>query len=172
MTEAILAQPTPRWWSGWSIIVLVITLAVCLGAGGIGSLYTVSAIDSWYSALAKPVYNPPNAVFGPVWSTLYVLMAIAAWRAVVAGRRAGQDVVPALVLFGAQLVLNVAWSAVFFGAEDPGRALVVIALLWVFILATILAFSRIDGPAAVLLLPYLAWVTFASALNAAIFRLN
>jgi tryptophan-rich sensory protein len=172
VTEAALSHPAPRWWSGWSIIVLVAALAVCLGAGGVGSLYTMTAIDSWYAGLAKPAYNPPNAVFGPVWSILYVLMAVAAWRAIVAGRRAGQDIVPALVLFVAQLVLNVAWSAVFFGAEDPGRALIVIALLWVFILATILAFSRIDGPAAVLLLPYLAWVTFASALNAAVFRLN
>lgn len=168
----ISVREQPRWWSGWSIVVLIVALAVCLGAGAIGSLYTVPAIDGWYADITKPTFNPPNAVFGPVWSTLYVLMAIAAWRVVVAGRRTGREILPALVLFAAQLVLNVAWSAVFFGMEEPGRALIVIALLWLFILATILAFSRIDGPAAVMLLPYLAWVTFASALNAAVWRLN
>ncbi len=141
---------------------------VCLGAGLLGSLATAPQIPTWYATLAKPSWNPPNWIFAPVWTTLYVLMGVAAW---LAWRNRGFRGRTA-ALFWSQLVLNALWSILFFGMENPGAAFVEVVLLWVLIAATVRDFARSSGIAAGLMAPYLAWVTFASALNFAIWRLN
>jgi tryptophan-rich sensory protein len=151
-------------------IVLAVFILVCFGAGAVGSWFTTPALDGWYAYLRKPVWNPPNWIFAPVWSTLYLLMAIAAW---LVWRKSGFAASGgAMGLFAAQLVLNVVWSAVFFGLRSPAAALVEVTLLWLAIAATIWAFSRTSSVASWIMAPYLAWVTFATALNLAIWRLN
>ena len=145
-----------------------LALVLPLAVGFMGTVPTAKAIPTWYRTLDKPGWNPPDAVFGPVWTTLYLLMGIA----LVLVRRAGEDTCRAQLVFGLQLALNTAWSFVFFGSRDPRGALVVIVLLWSAILATIVEFGRIRPAAAVLLAPYLAWVSFASVLNAEIVRRN
>ena len=153
-----------------SIIGLAISVGICFAAAGIGSLFTTPAIGGWYASLNKPAWNPPNRVFGPVWSLLYLMMAIAAW---LVWRRAGAaPVVLPLTLFGLQLAANVLWSVLFFGLKMPGAAFGDIVVLWCLILATCITFWWISPLAGVLLLPYLGWVTFASALNFAIWRMN
>lgn len=134
-------------------------------------LLTAPQIETWYAVLEKPAFNPPSWVFGPVWTTLYTLMGIAAWLVWQAGfdRRA---VKVALALFIVQFALNLAWTPAFFGLESPLLGLAVIVPLWVAIVATILGFSRIDRRAAALLVPYLAWVSFATVLNYTIWTLN
>ena len=126
----------------------------------------------WYASLAKPAWTPPTWVFGPAWTILYAMMAVAAWRL---WRRLGarpRESRRALVLFAVQLALNLSWTPVFFGMQRPDLALVVILVLWLAIAATIVAAWKACKTAAALLVPYLAWVTFATALNAAIWRLN
>jgi benzodiazapine receptor len=126
----------------------------------------------WYASLAKPAWTPPTWVFGPAWTILYAMMAVAAWRL---WRRLGarpHESRRALVLFAVQLALNLSWTPVFFGMQRPDLALVVILVLWLAIAATIVAAWKACKTAAALLVPYLAWVTFATALNAAIWRLN
>lgn len=149
---------------------LAIFVLVCFGAGAVGSWFTTPSLSGWYATLRKPAWNPPNWVFGPVWSTLYLLMAIAAW--LVWRRRGVPGVNAALSLFAVQLVLNVAWSGLFFGLRNPGMAFAGIAILWVAIATTLAAFARLAPAAAWLMAPYLAWVTFAGALNLVIWRLN
>jgi len=149
-------------------LALAIAVGACSGAAAIGSWATVRGLREWYPALSKPSWNPPNAVFGPVWSALYLAMAVAVWLV----WRSGGDVTAAVAIFAAQLALNVAWSIVFFGMRNVTGALVVIVILWVAIAATIIAFWSVDAFAGALLAPYLAWVTFASVLNGAIARLN
>jgi len=144
-------------------------LAVCLGAGGLGAIATTPEIQGWYQSLAKPTWNPPSGIFGPVWTTLFVLMAIAAWRV---WRRGGPGARGALTLFAAQLALNVGWSWVFFAWHRPGWAVLEIVVLWAVILATLVAFFRQERLAGWLLVPYLAWVSFAAVLNFTIWRLN
>ena len=152
------------------LVGLLVAIAVCFAAAGIGSLATVDAIPTWYAALHKPSWNPPNWIFGPVWSLLYLMMAVAAW---LVWRTAGWSGAPlALGLFAVQLVLNVGWSLVFFGLHRPGWAFAEIVVLWGAILATLLLFWPIRPIASLLLTPYLAWVTFAGGLNHAIWRLN
>ena len=141
-----------------------------LAVGALGSVPTARAIPTWYRALEKPAWNPPDRVFGPVWTTLYGLMGAA--LVLVRRQRGGPSADRAQVVFGLQLALNLAWSFVFFGARDVRGALVVIGLLWVAILATIAAAWRVDRRAAMLLVPYLGWVSFASGLNAEIARRN
>jgi translocator protein len=149
---------------------LTVSIAVCFAAAGIGSLMTTSSIGGWYAALAKPAWTPPNWVFGPVWSLLYLAMAVAAWMV---WRQVGfPRAASALNLFAVQLVLNVCWSAIFFGAHRPGLAFVEILLLWLLILATMVAFRLLSRAAAWLMAPYLLWVAFAAALNLSIWRLN
>ena len=150
------------------LLALAAFVLVCLAAGWIGSIATTPAIPTWYAGLTKPSFNPPNAVFPIVWTVLYVLMGVAAWRV----WRTGTVGRGALVPFFIQLALNVLWSFAFFGAESPVLGLIVIALLWVAIIWTILALRPVDGPAALLLVPYVAWVSFAAVLNAAIWALN
>lgn len=152
-------------------LVLVGFIAAAQMAGVIGSLFTLPAIDTWYAALARPAVSPPAWVFGPVWTTLYTLMGIAAflvWRRGFEKR----EVRHALGIYAAQLALNAAWSYVFFGRQSPGGAFLVIVLLWVAIVATIVSFARVSKPAAWLLAPYLLWVSFAGYLNYAIWMLN
>lgn len=148
----------------------VVALVAPLAAGALGTIPTARSIPTWYRTLDKPRWNPPDKVFGPVWTTLYALMGVA----LVLVRRAGSSrpVDRAEAVFGLQLALNLAWSFVFFGARDPRGALVVITLLWVAILATVAQFWRVRRVAALLLVPYLAWVSFASLLNAEIARRN
>ena len=150
---------------------LVIAVVVSEAAGFIGALFTTPSITTWYATLAHPAFSPPNWVFAPVWTLLYLLMGIAAylvWKA--GGGR--KDVRAALIIFLIQLALNALWSIIFFGHHDPGVALIDIGLLWLAILATIVAFYKISKGAAYLLIPYIAWVTFAAYLNYAIWMLN
>jgi tryptophan-rich sensory protein len=151
-------------------LILAVFILICFGAAGLGSWFTTPALDSWYADLRKPPWNPPNWVFAPVWTTLYLLMAVAAWLVWrKAGFAAGRV---ALALFAVQLVLNVAWSALFFGQQNPGAAFGDIVLLWLAIAATMAAFRPVSPAAAWLLAPYLVWVTFAGVLNLTIWRLN
>ena len=143
------------------IVFLLLTFAVA----SFGALFLPGP---WYAALAKPTWTPPGWIFGPVWTVLYVMIAMAAW--VVWQQRARVDT--GLVLWGAQLILNGAWSWLFFGLERPGAALLDIVVLLAAIAATAIAFARISRIAALLLAPYFAWVAFATALNFAIWRLN
>jgi tryptophan-rich sensory protein len=146
-------------------------VGICVVLGAAGGLITAPQIQTWYTTLEKPGFTPPNWVFGPVWTLLYALQGVAAWLI----WRAGLDrriVRLALGLFATQFVLNIAWSPAFFGLESPILGLVVIVPLWFAIVATMAAFSRVDRRAAALLVPYLAWVTFATALNYAIWTLN
>ena len=125
---------------------------------------------SWYAGINKPTWNPPGWIFGPVWTFLYVTMAIAAWRVWLKGGFREQR--KALGLFLLQLALNAAWTPIFFGAHWLGVAFAEILLLWLAILLTLLAFQKVDKLAAGLLVPYLAWVSFASVLNFTLWRLN
>ena len=153
-----------------SLGVLAALLLVCLGAGHLGSLATAESVKDWYPGLIKPPGTPSDSVFGPVWTTLFVLMAVAAWQ--VWSRSGFEEARLAFALFGLQLLLNIAWSFLFFGLRQPGIALVEILLLWIAILITFLAFKPHSLVAALLLLPYLAWVGYASYLNYGIWRLN
>lgn len=149
---------------------LIVFIAICLGAGGLGAMVTTPEIDGWYRTITKPSWNPPDYVFGPVWTTLFVLMAIAAW---IVWKPAGlQNAKTPLALFAVQLALNVAWSWVFFGMHQPGWAFVEIVVLWLAIVATTVAFFRCSKMAGCLLFPYLAWVSFAGILNFMIWQLN
>lgn len=150
---------------------LILAIVVCEGAGLIGTIFTTPAIPGWFKTLNRPDFAPPNWLFAPVWTTLFLLMGIAAW---LVWRRGLNEpgVKKALGIFVLQLVLNVGWSAIFFGLKNPGLAFVEIILLWLAILWTVIVFARISKPAGWLLLPYIAWVTFASVLNFAIWRLN
>lgn len=149
---------------------LLVFLALCFAVSGLGGLITAQSVGTWYQDLAKPAFNPPDWIFAPVWTTLYLLMAVSAWRV---WRRAGlRDGRTALLAFGVQLALNLGWSATFFGLTMPGLALVVVLLLLAAIAVVIRLFWAVDRPAAVLLVPLLAWVGFATLLNAAIWRLN
>jgi len=153
------------------ILTLVVFVLICQAAGGIGGLFTATSVGTWYAALRKPPYNPPGWIFGPVWTVLYALMGVAAWLVV----RRGWDSVAvkaALAAFVAQLVLNMLWSAVFFGMRSPGIAFIELLGLWVAILVTIRLFWRVSPTAGALLVPYVLWVSFAAVLNYSIWRLN
>ena len=148
--------------------VLYAFLLGTLAVGACASLFTEPNIASWYAALAKPSFDPPNWVFAPVWTALYILMAVAAWRAWrVVGLRS-----VALTLYFLQLTFNFAWSLIFFAQHQIALALIDIAALFVSLLATAIAFWRADRTAGLMLLPYLAWVGFAGLLNLEIWRLN
>jgi benzodiazapine receptor len=156
----------------WQLLSLAGFLCVSYAAAALGSAFTLPALNSWYRSLRKPRWTPPNRVFGPVWTTLYTQMALAAW---LIWRRRAQDPArarPALLAWAAQLALNVAWSAVFFGRRSLVGGVCVIMPLWAAVAATACLAARVYRPAGLLLLPYLAWTTFAAALNARIWRLN
>lgn len=145
-------------------------LIACFAVSALGGLITSSSVGSWYQTLAKPSFNPPDWLFAPVWTALYLMMAVAGWRVwrQVGWRNGG----PALIAFAVQLALNLGWSAVFFGLRMPGPALAVIVLLLAAIAVTTRQFWRADRLAGALLLPYIAWVAFASLLNTSIWLLN
>ncbi len=144
-------------------------VALCLAVGAAGGLATATSVATWYPTLAKPAFNPPNWVFGPVWTTLYVLMAIAAWRVWRSGAPGARLALGAWAL---QLALNLCWSLVFFGLQRIGAALAEILVLFAAIVLTAHLFWRIDRPAGALFAPYIAWVAFAAVLNTALWRLN
>ncbi len=148
---------------------LLFWIVLCFSVAGIGGRWTAGEVAGWYRTLVRPAIAPPNWVFGPVWTLLYALMAVAAWRVWSTGAP-GRGL--ALGLFAAQLALNLAWSWIFFHRHAIGMALIEIAALWAAIALATLAFRRVDPLAAWLMVPYLAWVTFAAALNAAFWRLN
>ena len=150
---------------------LIISIVISELAGVIGSIFTVSAIPAWYATLAKPVLNPPAWIFAPVWTTLYLLMGIAAFLVWRKGWEQ-KEVRIALSIFGVQLVLNALWSVVFFGLHSPAWALINILALWIAIAWTIMAFYKISRPAAYLLVLYILWVSFAAYLNYSIWILN
>lgn len=149
---------------------LAIWIALCFVVAGIGGRWTAPEVTGWYKTLNRPSFAPPNWVFGPVWSALYALMAVAAWlvwaREPSAARNLG------LGLFLVQLALNLAWSWFFFRSHAIALALADIVLLWVAIGATISIFAQVSAASAWLMTPYLAWVTFAAILNAGFCRLN
>ena len=150
---------------------LVLLVLICQGVGLLGGRWTVPEIPTWYKSLRKPSFNPPSWIFGPVWTTLYVLMAIAAWRILQAPGASGLRLA-AMALFTAQLCLNLLWPWLFFRRHAVRAALVDLAALWIATAGTGLVFARVDLPAAWLMAPYFAWVSFAALLNGAIARLN
>ena len=150
---------------------LVASILICQAAGGIGSLFTATSMGTWYQQLEKPELTPPGWVFGVVWPTLYLLMGIALyliWRR----PRQGREEQTALVWFFVQLVLNIAWSWFFFGLRLPLFGLLEIALLWLALFITIGTFFRLSKIAALLLVPYILWISFAAYLNWSIVQLN
>lgn len=136
----------------------------------LGGLATAAAIPGWYATLAKPSWTPPDWVFGPAWTTLYILMAVAAW--LVWRRRRLVEVRGALVAWWAQLALNLLWTMLFFGLRQPLWGLIEIVALWIAIAITIALFYRVRPLAAALLVPYIAWVSYAISLNAGIVALQ
>ena len=146
---------------------LAIWILLCEGVGIVSGLLTARAVDGWYRTLRKPSFNPPNWVFGPVWTLLYLLMAVAAWMV----WRGERPELP-IALFVIQLALNFFWSLLFFGAKRPALAFAEILLLWSAIFGTTTAFFAVNAVAGWLMVPYLLWCTFAAALNGAIVRLN
>lgn len=153
------------------IIKFVIAVAIPLALGSFAGFFTSSSVQGWYRTANKPSFNPPNWIFAPVWTTLYVLMGIAfyiVWIKV----EESEIKTKAIIFYFIQLVLNFCWSIIFFYAAAPGWAFAEIILLWIMIAATINKFSRISKIAAWLLVPYILWVTFAAVLNFAIWRLN
>jgi translocator protein len=149
----------------------LVSVLICLSAGGIGSIFTSPSIPTWYAGLKKPAFNPPNWIFGPVWTTLFILMGISAYLIWEKGWKK-KAVKEALYVFAAQLILNMLWSVFFFGMHSPALAFIGIIFLWAAILMTILKFVKISKPAAYLLTPYILWVSFAALLNLMIVLLN
>ena len=163
-----MSSRRPDLGTGKDVLALVLFVGLCLGIGALGAAATATSLTTWYPTLTKPSFNPPNWVFGPVWTTLYVLMAVAAWRV---WRITGLKSVEMLA-WGLQLALNFAWSAIFFALHRIGAALVEILLLDLAILYTMLLFWRRDAIAGALLLPYLAWTSFATLLTWRFWQLN
>jgi len=166
MSRLLFASPGRRR----DLAGLAAFILLCLAVSGVGGWATASSVGGWYQTLAKPAFNPPDWVFAPVWTVLYLMIAVAGWRV---WRRSGLGGAPwAMAAYAAQLALNLAWSFVFFGAQAIGAALVVIVLLLAAIGVNLRLFWRIERAAALLLAPYAAWVAFAAVLNAALWRLN
>lgn len=151
---------------------LAVSVIIPFVAGAIGGLVTTPNIPAWYANLAKPALNPPNVVFGPVWSVLYLLMGISLYLVWASPAQKGKSKTPAYLFFAVQLVLNVLWSIVFFGLHQPAAAVGVIVLLVAAIILTGIWFYRLSKPAAYLLIPYLAWTSFATYLTVGVAVLN
>lgn len=148
---------------------LAVFIAINVAVSALGGWATAASVGTWYQKLAKPAFNPPDWIFAPVWSALYLMIAIAGWRV---WRRGSGQARGALMVYAVQLALNLSWSFVFFGARLIGPALAVIAALLAAIVANAFLFWRIDRMAGALLVPYAAWVSFATLLTAALWRLN
>ena len=161
LPAAMLNEPPTRLRNGLMLVGLIVA-TFCAPLTGM-----IAMPGAWYAALEKPTWNPPAWIFGPAWTILYTLMAVAAW---LVWKRKGWS--RPLVFYFAQLILNAAWTPIFFGAHELGWALVEIVALWVAILLTMMAFFRVSKPAGWLFVPYLAWVTFATFLNFTLWRLN
>ena len=154
------------------LIALLISLAAPLLAGAVGGAVTYSHITSWYAELAKPVFSPPNWVFGPVWTMLYILMGVALYLVWTAPKSKKYNKTKAMQAFWVQLALNVLWSVVFFGLQSPWLGVIAILALLIAILLTVQLFQPISKKAAYLLAPYALWVSFATILNTAVASLN
>ncbi len=153
-----------------NIIKLIFAIIVCQLAGIVGSIFTAPSVATWYTTIVKPTFNPPNWIFAPVWTTLFLLMGIALY--LIIKEKQTPKVRIAEYVFAIQLILNIIWSVLFFGLQNPGAAFIEILILWIAIAATIYYFYKISKTAAYLLVPYIAWVSFAAFLNYAIFLLN
>jgi len=153
------------------ILLLVGCIVVPFVIGGLGGWITTGSLADWYTGLQKPSWNPPSAVFGPVWSFLYLLMGIALWRIMRMGWGT-EGVQPAVIWFAVQLVLNFGWSLIFFGLRAPGPALIEILVLLTAVLVTTRRFYVLEPAAGWLLVPYILWAAFATVLNGTIWRLN
>lgn len=155
---------------GWQAAALFGFLVLCFGSAGLGAAMTNASVTTWYPTLTKPSWNPPDWLFGPVWSLLYLMIAVAGW--LVWRRGPAEHPVRLWLPYLAQLALNTAWSGIFFGLRQPGWAFAEVLLLWAAIVATMLVFAPRSKLAAALFAPYLAWVSFAAYLNLTIWRLN
>ncbi|MFA6190170.1 MAG: TspO/MBR family protein [Candidatus Staskawiczbacteria bacterium] len=177
-----------------NIVKLVISIIICELAGVVGSVFTVSEIRNWYSGLNKPFFNPPNWIFGPVWTTLFILMGISLYlvwnnnwkpqnKLNLKGKKPWNSLsekfltgswqkANLILIFSIQLILNILWSIVFFGMHSPGAAFFILLMLWVAIVFTIINFYRVSKISALLLAPYILWVSFAGFLNFIIWMLN
>lgn len=173
---------------------LLVSIIICELAGVIGAIFTTPEIGAWYKTLNKPSFNPPNWIFGPVWTTLFVLMGISLYLVWVKnwqvknelnfnGKKAWNSVsqkfftgtwqkANIVIIFAVQLILNILWSVVFFGAHSPGAAFFVLLMLWIAIVYTIINFYRVSKTSAILLLPYILWVSFAGVLNYFLWMIN
>lgn len=150
---------------------LIVSIGLCLAVGAISGYFTTSEIQTWYATLNKPTFNPPNWIFAPVWTTLYILMAISfwlVWKSEVSAAVKNK----AMLFFIIQLIFNFFWSIIFFSLHQTGFAFVEIIFMWLFIVLSIVSFYPISKTAAYLLLPYLLWVSFATILNFFIWKLN
>ena len=151
------------------VLTLLLCLLVTMGVGGLSGYLTSPEISGWYAGLDKPSFNPPNNVFGPVWTILYFLMGVSLYLIVISPSARKKF---AIGIFVTQLILNFFWSIIFFNLHQIGLALIEIILLWMMILAMVIAFYKINRVAGLLQVPYLLWVSFATVLNAAIYQLN
>ena len=165
MTTDLYRPALPR-----DLAAAFVSFTAAFAVAAVGGLATAASVGTWYPGLEKPAFNPPNAVFGPVWTVLYALMAYAAWE--VWRRSEGATRRHAITLYAVQLTLNLAWSLIFFGLRRPDIALVEVVLFLGAILLTARAFWRIHRPAGLVFVPYVLWVAFASLLNFEIWRLN
>ncbi len=156
---------------GIKIFKLIVSILICQGAGAIGALFTSPAISTWYTTIQKPSFNPPNWIFAPVWTLLFLLMGISLYFVWSRGLE-DKKIKIAVFIFCVQLVLNIFWSFLFFGLQSPLYAFIGIVILWLAILLTIISFYKISKIAAYLLLPYILWVSFASVLNFSILIIN
>lgn len=152
------------------IVKLLISLGITFFAGAVGSFFTFPAISTWYATLNKPTFSPPNFLFGPVWTILYILMGVALF--LVWSDNSKKKKLDAMLSYGFQIALNALWSIVFFGLKNPLLAVAVIIALWVMILLTIINFYKINKTAGLMLVPYILWVSFASLLNIFVAILN
>ena len=169
MTKKRIKEKKARTGPQW--IKLLGSFIICFGAAALGSFFTFESISTWYSTINKPWFNPPNWVFGPVWTLLYSLMAVSLYLVWKQGLK-DKKVESAVATFLISLILNIVWSLLFFGLHAPALAFVEIILLAMSIAATINAFSKLSKNAGLLLYPYLLWVCFASILNAFVWQLN
>ena len=169
-TPNLLIDQQHLSWAG-GVVYAGLALGSVIAAGALGSLATFPNLSGWYAGLKKPSFSPPNWIFGPVWTLLYLIMAWAFYRILrLPPSMPGRSL--AIVAFVVQLTLNASWSWAFFANHSPQRGLVVIVLLWLAIVVTMMSFWPLDVPAGVSFIPYLAWVSFATILNGATYRLN
>jgi tryptophan-rich sensory protein len=160
-----------KYNKGDNLFILAAFVFGCLLVGSLGSVFTIPSIPGWYAGLNKPSFNPPNWIFGPVWSVLFILMGISAYLVYRQGIKKN-EVREALFIFAVQFGLNVLWSFLFFGLRSPALGFAGIIPLWISIAGTIISFYKISKTGSYLLMPYILWVTFAAFLNATIYLIN